>query len=71
MSEEFRSTFLFATPSWSEGVGRLMDFGNSITEYNRTGGAEDADVRATTQDWRAVGDYIRWAMEKFSSDVRS
>jgi hypothetical protein len=71
MNDDYRSTFLFATPTWREGVGRLMDFGNSMTEYNRTSGAEDPDIRATTQDWLAVGDYIRQAMETFSSNVPS
>ena len=71
MSDEYRSTFLFATPTWSEGAGRLMDFGNTMTEYNRTSGDEDPDIRATTQDWLAVGDCIRWAMKQLSSNVLS
>ena len=71
MSDDYRPTFLFATPTWREGAGRLMDFANSMTEYNRTGSSEDADIRATTQDWLAVGDYIRRAMEKYSSSVPS
>jgi hypothetical protein len=72
MGEEVsRSTFLFATPSWREGVGRLMDFGNALTEFNRTPSPEDADVRATTQDWLAVGDNLRRALAEFSPDARS
>jgi hypothetical protein len=71
MSDDYRSTFLFATPTWSEGVGRLMDFGNAMTEFNRTSGAEDPDIRATTQDWLAVGDHIRRALAKFAPNARS
>lgn len=64
MGESVRSTFLFALPTWQEGVGRLVDFANSLTEYNATSAPQDPDARATAQDWLAVGDSIRstlWA----------
>jgi hypothetical protein len=67
----YRSTFLFATPSWKEGVGRLLDFANALTEYNRTNAPEDADVRATAQDWQAVGDDIGTALAAYGADVGS
>ena len=57
-----RSTFLFATPSWAEGAGRIMDFGNHMTEYNVSEGSVDADARATSMDWAAVGDDLRAAI---------
>ncbi len=62
MGEKIRATFLFATPTWQEGVGRLVDLGDALTEYNTTAPPDDPDARATAQDWRAVGDYIRSAM---------
>lgn len=71
MNDDFRSTFLFARPSWYEGVARLLDFGNALTEYNRTSAAGDADVRATTQDWLVVGDRIREAMANFAANARA
>ncbi len=65
MGQSIRSMFLFAAPSWQEGVGRLVDFGNALTAYNTTSGSEAADRRATTQDWMAVGDELRSAMSHF------
>jgi hypothetical protein len=62
LGEKYRATFLFALPTWQEGVGRLVDFGNSLTEYNR---ADSPDTRASAQDWLAVGDYLRAAMYAF------
>ena len=50
-----QSSFLFATPSFMEGVGRLIDFGDSLTEYNRVGSPEQADAWSIYLDWRAVG----------------
>lgn len=49
------STFLFATPSFSEGMGRVLDVGDTLTEYNRSETPELADLRALQADWRAVG----------------
>jgi len=62
LGEDARATFLFALPSWQEGVGRLVDFGDSLTEYNRTEDPDDPDARAARQDWLAVGDCLRTAM---------
>jgi hypothetical protein len=66
LDESARSTFLFARPSWQEGMGRLVDFGHSLTEYNRTRSPGDPDARATAQDWLAVGDLLRWALWTYS-----
>ena len=60
-----RSSFLFARPRWSEGVGRLVDLANTLREYNRTYGVTNADSRATAQDWLAVGDELRGAIANF------
>jgi hypothetical protein len=62
LGENVRSTFLFALPSWQEGAGRLVDFGNTLTEYNGTSAPDDPDRRALAQDWLAVGDRIRAAL---------
>lgn len=62
LGESVRATFLFALPTWQEGVGRLVDFGDSLTEYNSTEPPEDPDARAAAQDWQAVGDYLRSAL---------
>jgi hypothetical protein len=64
LGENVRSTFLFALPRWQEGAGRLVDFGDSLTEYNATAAPGDPDARAAAQDWLAVGDYLRAALWK-------
>jgi hypothetical protein len=64
LGESVRCTFLFALPSWQEGAGRLVDLGDSLTEYNITSAPGDADERALMQDWLAVGDFLRAALRK-------
>jgi hypothetical protein len=65
LSASTRSSFLFATPTWLEGVGRLVDLGNFLTQYNVTNPPVDPDARALGQDWRAVGDQLRFAIADF------
>lgn len=50
------STFLFATPSWAEGVARLIDFGGTFDEYNANETPAEADCHAIYHDWMAVGE---------------
>lgn len=64
-----RSTFLFAVPSWAEGVGRLLDFGDTLTEYNVSGSTAEADARAMRADWCAVGDDLRAAADEIERDL--
>lgn len=49
------STFLFAQPSFLEGMGRVLDFGGTLNEYNRARTPEEADAIAAWADWSAVG----------------
>jgi len=58
------STFLFARPSFVEGVARVMDLGSSLQVYNGSKTPEEADLRALKNDWASVGsDIINAAKE--------
>ncbi len=61
--------FLFARPSFIEGIARQFDFGNALSEYNysfRNG--QEADTRAIAADWSAVGDYLRDAVRQVEQE---
>lgn len=49
------SDLLFARPSFLEGMGRILDFGGTLTEFNRSPDGPTADARAIASDWCAVG----------------
>lgn len=56
------STFLYARPSLIEGVARLIDFGNTLQEYNTSLTGEQADALAFAVDWQVIGDEFRSVM---------
>jgi hypothetical protein len=47
--------FLYARPSFLEGLSRVIDFENLQKEYNTSSSSEQADERAIQADWIAVG----------------
>lgn len=55
--------FLYARPSFWEGWGRIWDFGDTLTEYNRSLIGEQADYLALKSDWHVIGDDIVEAYE--------
>jgi len=55
------SSFLFARPSFLEGVGRLVDFGGFLNEYNYSPNGNEADNLALWADWTAIGNDMRVA----------
>ena len=61
------SAYLYASPSFSEGVARILDFGNTLGEYN-TPGDLDPDCVALWMDWAAIGDDFHSAVGKFTTE---
>lgn len=45
-------------------MGRILDFGESLTAYNTSGSADEADCKAVAADWNAVGLDLREAYLK-------
>ena len=63
------STFLMAEPSFVEGVARILDFGNTLTEYNRAPSDEQADAAALEADWKAVAEDLARAFAKVGAET--
>jgi hypothetical protein len=57
-----RSDFLFAHPSFIEGVARILDFGNTLNEYNYSQSDDEADEKALFADWAMVGTDLQKAI---------
>ena len=64
------SLFLCARPSFIEGVSRVLDFGNSLNEYNRPLTNAQADFLALSGDWRLVGTDWKEAIQAVDEQVR-
>ena len=56
------SDFLFTRPSIMEGMMRVLDLGDTMTEFNRSLSDNQADALALRQDWNVVGDDLREAL---------
>ena len=64
LGNDLRSNYLFARPSFIEGVGRIVDLYGSMNSYNAAPTPEEADARALYEDWKAVGHDLRVAVEQ-------
>ncbi len=60
---------LYATPSFLEGIARVMDIGDTLTEYNTSENGAEADARALGSDWKAVGDDLRAAIAQYRKEM--
>ena len=61
----FRTDFLFARPSFIEGIASVLDLGATLIEYNESKTPEDADYIALKSDWGVIGNDIKNAIETF------
>ena len=57
-----RTDYLFAAPSFSSGVARLLDLFGGFDDYNDDPSAAAADARAMYSDWRVTGEDLAGAM---------
>lgn len=64
------SDFLVARPSVVEGVARIFDFGDTLTEYNNSLSEIEADTIALRMDWKAVGHYLESAMREYDKEIK-
>lgn len=65
---EIQSDYLFARPSFIEGVGRIVDLGGALNTYNKSRTPEEADARAVYEDWKALGHDVKLALEQLRTD---
>ncbi|MBN3951909.1 MAG: hypothetical protein HWQ38_37785 [Nostoc sp. NMS7] len=59
------SSYLYARPSFIEGVARIVDFGNTLQVYNTSLSPGQADYLALLSDWVVVGNDLQNAMAEF------
>lgn len=58
--------FLFGSFGFFEGMARVLDLGGTMVSYNESMTDEEADLRALSSDWQAVGDDLRNAAIKYA-----
>jgi hypothetical protein len=57
------SLFLGARPSFIEGMSRILDWGGTLNEYNKSLTPEQADFLALSADWRIIGMDVAHAVD--------
>ncbi len=65
---ESHSDFLYARPSFLEGLARIVDLGGTMNEYNASLTGQDADAIAIWMDWAAIGQDMRDAIGTFEEE---
>lgn len=62
-------SYLFARPSFILGVASILDFGNTLTEYNYAIDGDQADYLALRSDWYAIGQDLRAAIRALGKEL--
>jgi hypothetical protein len=62
-------SYLFAKPSFLEGIARIFDFSGSLNQYNSGLTPEQSDYLVIRSDWEAVGNDLRSAIGAFDKTL--
>lgn len=58
--------YVAPSPSFHEGMSRILDFGDTFSQYNVSSSECIADEIATAEDWQAVWTNLRESMNQFA-----
>ncbi|PIQ80063.1 MAG: hypothetical protein CO042_00255 [Parcubacteria group bacterium CG_4_9_14_0_2_um_filter_41_8] len=64
MGTKYLTAYLFAQPSFAEGMGRTLDIGGVFDNYNESESGKEADALALQNDWRMVGEDMKSAIQE-------
>ena len=62
--------YVAPSPSFYEGMSRILDFGDTFSQYNVSPSERVADEIATAEDWQAVWTNLRDSMNQFADTCR-
>lgn len=65
------TTYLFARPSFLEGVARTLDITGGFDSYNESPNGKIADSQAIMNDWKMVGMDIQVGLSEYGKEVTS
>jgi hypothetical protein len=68
LQKRYRTDFLFVNPSFTMGLGSILNIEGNYFHFNYSENAEQADTKALESDWGMVGQDIEYAIEEFSKD---
>ena len=63
-NKQYRSDYLFVTPSFLMGIGSIFNIGGNYFPFNYSESGREADLKAIESDWGVIGqDIIRQSRE--------
>ena len=68
MINKIKSDFLVASPSFTSGAGRLLDWYGLYDSYNVSRSGQEADAKAMFADWRMIGEDLNNALVEFEAE---
>ncbi len=59
------TSYLYANPSFIGGMASTLDMGGTLVVYNESLTPAEADIKALTNDWKAVGKDLAYSIEQY------
>jgi hypothetical protein len=69
--KNYRTDFLFATPTFLTGAGSIYNIAGNYYDFNTSPSGEIADTRALECDWQMVGMDLKNAICEFEKENAS
>lgn len=58
------TSYLYANPSFFGGMAKILDMGGTLMIYNESRTPVEADMKAISNDWKAVGNDLAHSIQE-------
>lgn len=62
------TSYLYANPSFVGGMAMPLDMGGTLMVFNESATPMEADVKAISNDWKAVGKDLACSIQEYGQE---
>lgn len=59
------TSYLYANPSFVGGMAMTLDMGGTLMVFNESATSMEADIKAISNDWKAVGKDLGCSIQEY------
>ncbi|MBU0668043.1 hypothetical protein KJ951_01110 [Patescibacteria group bacterium] len=64
------TSYLYANPSFIGGMAKVLDMGGTLVVYNESSTPVVADIKAMSNDWKAVGKDLAYSIQNYGQEQK-
>lgn len=70
-NKKYRTKFLFVTPSFTMGMGSVLNIAGNYFPFNNSDSDIEIDIKGIESDWLAIGQDLKTAIKETNRNLQN